>query len=125
MFNSTKAKVARGMAWALTEGPRYGIDLERVDLARLTMASGQFCVLGQACLGPSANGFRHVARKLQRDGVDLESFMVDHGFDVAVWVIGPWRMSSKRRLAKLDAAWRKALIEYRINRDIIKTISGA
>jgi hypothetical protein len=43
-----RKRVERGYKWLVTKGPKYGLDINRVDVNRLSMTSSSMCVLGQA-----------------------------------------------------------------------------
>lgn len=91
-------RVARGLAWILDEGARYDVDISRVDLDSIDMASTVDCVLGQARGGygePDSTGFRRpgygtVLTALTEDGTiaptmlfgpaERERWAYAHGF---------------------------------------------
>jgi hypothetical protein len=43
-----RKRVERGYQWLVAKGPKYGLDISRVNVNRLSMNSSSMCVLGQA-----------------------------------------------------------------------------
>jgi hypothetical protein len=98
-----QARVEQGYAWLVGEGWKYGLNIERIDLAKLHMLHPFACALTQAA-GAGANFYDLLIRLSEADvygpGDDFH-WAMEHGFY--------HRRSSGIEYELLDFAWRRKL----------------
>lgn len=98
-------RVQAGLDWIAEHGSEYGVNLDRVNLDTLDVASPQHCVLGQAVTwsGDARSGYSIVTNELLVTGLveDVYQWALDHGF-------APYARLNDDAMA-LTAEWKRRL----------------
>jgi len=101
----------KGLAWLKESGAIYGLDVNKVDIVRLDIASECQCVLGQ--LGP---GYSYMVVRLMNAGAissdqrEAYDWLIEHGFKAAGWFDGATgAFASRPQYDELNAAWTRVL----------------
>jgi hypothetical protein len=111
--------VDNGIAWLQQEGPNYGFDINRIELAKLDITDGFDCPLGQAGQGYYSDLLNNLAEWLEWEGSSAQrwNWAEEHGFYVRCeYEGGPKPDAMYARYDAINNEWVRRLTELRSNR---------